>query len=673
MPVSDTSHTSRILYERARTLTIFHVDNPNKQICGPYGTTPAGILTEMKRFLGPLSFPPSAPVFTYLESIPGDQQVTVVFRQVSDGGSPITNYLYSTDNGVTYTPFDPAVTTSPAVILYLSSDPTIRLASSEYYTIILKAVNAAGTSDASNSGEVHTYIEAPAPTSLSATAGNASVTIGFSQSSVPDMEPITNYEYSTDDGISFMAFSPAVVTSPVTISGLSNNTTYSVKLRAVNAAGTSTASASVSAPTFYSPQPPTSLSATPGDTQVTVAFTAGANGGTPITNYKYSTDNGVSFTACSPADAASPITITGLTNGMSYVIRLIAVNIAGESSASSSVSVTLASATPGAPTITSIVGGDKAIYILYTAGSAGGSAITNYQYSIDNGVTFTVLSPALISNPLIVSSSSLVNGTPYSVIIQAINTSGAGASSNMISVTPQVNTRRASNLIIELDAANASSYPGTGSTWTNLQSSGSYSGTLENGPTYLSDYGGILRFNGTDQVVTIADAAAIRATTTQYITAQVWSRVRSTVTGGNGIIGKQYWAPSYDGFSLSLNTNGSTYLKMNGASVDGTYSSSAGAFATETWTLFTAVICYNGRTSNPSYVYLNPFRVATGNNAETSIPSNTAPLQFPRGINDGSANFCPADIGQIFYYGANLSQEDIIRNYDATKSRYVAP
>ena len=74
MSVSDTSHTSRVLYERARTLTVFHTDNPTKQICGPTGITPAGILTEMKRFMGPLLSPPSAPVFAYLESIPGDQQ-----------------------------------------------------------------------------------------------------------------------------------------------------------------------------------------------------------------------------------------------------------------------------------------------------------------------------------------------------------------------------------------------------------------------------------------------------------------------------------------------------------------------------------------------------------------------------------------------------------------------
>jgi hypothetical protein len=63
------------------------------------------------------------------------------------------------------------------------------------------------------------------------------------------------------------------------------------------------------------------------------------NGGSAITNYKYSID-GTTYTALSPTDASSPITIPGLTNGTVYTIFLKAVNANGDSSASSSVSVT---------------------------------------------------------------------------------------------------------------------------------------------------------------------------------------------------------------------------------------------------------------------------------------------------------------------------------------------
>lgn len=87
------------------------------------------------------------------------------------------------------------------------------------------------------------------------------------------------------------------------------------------------------------PAAPTSLTATAGNGEATLNFTAGSNGGSAVTNYKYSTD-GTTFTALSPAQNTSPITITGLTNGTNYNIYLKAVNAVGDGTASSAVSVT---------------------------------------------------------------------------------------------------------------------------------------------------------------------------------------------------------------------------------------------------------------------------------------------------------------------------------------------
>jgi hypothetical protein len=61
------------------------------------------------------------------------------------------------------------------------------------------------------------------------------------------------------------------------------------------------------------PGAPTITSITPGDTQLSVNFTAGSNGGSAITNYKYALDGGA-YTAMSPADTTSPLVLTGLTN-----------------------------------------------------------------------------------------------------------------------------------------------------------------------------------------------------------------------------------------------------------------------------------------------------------------------------------------------------------------------
>jgi autotransporter-associated beta strand protein len=62
------------------------------------------------------------------------------------------------------------------------------------------------------------------------------------------------------------------------------------------------------------PASPTNLVATAGNAQISVAFTAGADGGGSITNYEYTLDGGTNWTAANPSVTSSPLVITGLTN-----------------------------------------------------------------------------------------------------------------------------------------------------------------------------------------------------------------------------------------------------------------------------------------------------------------------------------------------------------------------
>nr|WP_315205626.1 invasin domain 3-containing protein [uncultured Flavobacterium sp.] len=85
---------------------------------------------------------------------------------------------------------------------------------------------------------------APTITTITNTGGTA--TINFTTPTSNGGSAITNYEYTTDGGTNWTAFSPVTTTSPVTVSGLINGTTYPFQLRAVNTIGSGPASNTIS-------------------------------------------------------------------------------------------------------------------------------------------------------------------------------------------------------------------------------------------------------------------------------------------------------------------------------------------------------------------------------------------------------------------------------------------
>jgi hypothetical protein len=86
----------------------------------------------------------------------------------------------------------------------------------------------------------------PAPTSLAATAKASSAEISFTDPSSSGGAAITNYEYTLNNGSTWVALSPADTSTPITVPGLTDGQSYSIKLRAVNSYGGGTPSAAVS-------------------------------------------------------------------------------------------------------------------------------------------------------------------------------------------------------------------------------------------------------------------------------------------------------------------------------------------------------------------------------------------------------------------------------------------
>ena len=378
---------------------------------------------------------PAAPTIESVTS--GNSQASVNFTEGFMGGSAITNYQYSTNGGLTWQTRSPAGSSSPILIS--------GLANGTEYNVRIRAINSEGFGSASSSTPVTPAGPPPAPLITGITQGATSVSIDFEQSDTGGSE-ILNYEYSSDGGFNWTTLNPTVSTSPLTVSGLSRGTNYAFAIRALNSVGTGVASAIQEARTLNFPETPTMDSVTASNQTLSIPFTLAGNGGTPITNIEYSTDGGRTWVTRSPTSTYSPLLISNLTNGRTYQVVIRAVNLVGNSGATSVVSATPVKIPDAVvlPLNTNVTPSNRSLVVTFTAPNNGGTAITSYEYSTDRGATWRTRtdSGALGTSLQITRLSSdgttlLTNGTQYCIQLRAVNSVGKGLASNDVCSTPK--------------------------------------------------------------------------------------------------------------------------------------------------------------------------------------------------------------------------------------------
>jgi hypothetical protein len=230
--------------------------------------------------------------------------------------------------------------------------------------------------------------------------------------------------------------------SPVRVTGLNSNTSYTFTATASNDYGStsSVSSTSSSAISTTVPQAPTISTPTVvagtafgGSPSLDVPFSANATGGKAINSYTVTSSPG-SFTA---SGASSPLRVSGLTGGTSYTFTVTATNDNGTSLPSTASSTFAAATAPGIATLgTAEIAASNKVRIPYTIDN-GGSAITSWSAQESPAIAGGSRTVTFDASYVYVERSDWAQNQSYSFTITATNAAGTGqasASSNGVVV-----------------------------------------------------------------------------------------------------------------------------------------------------------------------------------------------------------------------------------------------
>ena len=280
-----------------------------------------------------------------------------------------------------------------------------------------------------------------APIELTAKPGNSQVTLSWTAPASDGGSQVSGYNVfeGTTADLSGSAPVTNVTGTTVTLPALINGTTYYFWVTAVNEIGEGPPSNEVSAVPRTLPGAPTGLTATPGNSQVTLSWTAPASdGGSQVSGYNVFEGTTPDLSRSAPVTnvTGSTVTLPALTNGTTYYFQVAAVNTAGQGPRSDEVSAVPVTV-PGAPTGLTAIAGNGQVTLSWTApASDGGEQLSGYN--VFEGTTPDLSRSAPVTNVTgtTVTLPALTNGTTYYFQVAAVNTAGQGPRSDEVSAVP---------------------------------------------------------------------------------------------------------------------------------------------------------------------------------------------------------------------------------------------
>jgi len=212
-------------------------------------------------------------------------------------------------------------------------------------------------------------------------------------------------------------------------------------------------------------------------------------------------------------------------------------------------------------------------------------------------------------------------------------------------------------LVLYLDAGNAPSYPGSGTTWTDLSTSGN-NGTLlptTNGPTFDSADSGSILFDGVDDYVNLP----LITTRVADVTLQCWVYLSSSSKRGTFLA----TGTIDDGYCIGV---GSGILDNIGNEIIGLFSgvrfiSTSTNYGTG-WKFVTLLL---DASSVPS-IYVGSTLIGSYSGFAPRTPTIRATI----GAEASNSRLFNGNVAQALVYNRQLSASEIQINFDLTKGRY---
>ncbi len=219
-------------------------------------------------------------------------------------------------------------------------------------------------------------------------------------------------------------------------------------------------------------------------------------------------------------------------------------------------------------------------------------------------------------------------------------------------------------LVMYLDAANTKSYPGTGTTWTDI-SRNNNNGTLTNGPTFSSANLGSIVFDGVDDYVNCGNLGTIGNTQT----IEVWFNSNS-VTSYKNVLDMNYstYFPNTGnvGPRLEQYSSGQLIWIWSGNTTNNNiynYPTLENINANKWYhTIFTL-------NSGAWQWYLNGILIQSGTSPQGYV-TTYGDVNIGRGFVLDPSRYYSGNIPSVKIYNKALSTAEVLQNYNATKTRY---